>query len=114
MTPPIRSEPITANGMFRRGLVLSPPSWTACSNPTMAKITPPAESASKIPFSPKGANPPSAVRLLPWNPTTNSAARVTMGTATFHHTMAALVLAIRLTPHRLTRVNSTSSTAATA
>ena len=32
-TTPISIEPMTASGMFRRGLRLSPPSWIACSKP---------------------------------------------------------------------------------
>ncbi len=58
-------DPITASGMFRPGLRLSPPSWTGCSKPRKAKTTPPDEMARKTPFQPYGMKPPSTLKFPP-------------------------------------------------
>jgi hypothetical protein len=61
MAPTI--APMIASGMFRLGLRLSPPSWTACSNPRHAKMTPPDDTATNTPFQPKGMKPPPALKF---------------------------------------------------
>src|SRR6478735_6373230 len=52
------SDPITARGMSRPGRSLSPPTCTACSKPTSAKMTPPTLSAAIMPCTPAGNTPP--------------------------------------------------------
>jgi hypothetical protein len=52
MTAPIAIAPITARGMPRLGLALSPASWSACSKPSRAKMIPLVETAASTPAAP--------------------------------------------------------------
>ena len=104
MKMPITTDPITARGMSRLGLLLSPASWSACSKPSSAKMMPLVDTAERMPFAPYGLNPSAAVKLLVWNDTTASTKIVSNGTPTFHHVMALFVLASFLTLRKLTAV----------
>jgi hypothetical protein len=66
MIAPIVIAPITARGMSRLGFALSPASWSACSNPSSAKMIPLVETAARTPPAPSGLNPSAAVKLPGW------------------------------------------------
>jgi hypothetical protein len=113
-TAPIAIEPITARGMSRFGWALSPASWSACSNPSSAKMIPLVETAARTPVAPSGANPSAAVKLPGWKLTIASTAIVSSGTATFHHVAALLVWASLRTLRKLIAVKiAIRTTAAT-
>ena len=105
--------PMIASGMFRLGLRLSPPSWTACSNPAHAKTTPPEDSARNTPFHPKGMKPPPALKFSPCAEVVISATTVTAGIKSFHQTASLLVSASQRTPMTLIVEKNRSSVAAT-
>jgi hypothetical protein len=52
MIAPIVIAPMTARGMSRLGFALAPASWSACSNPSRAKMIPLVETAVRTPFAP--------------------------------------------------------------
>ena len=101
---------ITARGMFFCGFSASPPTWMACSNPATEK-TIPSGSAAKIPWKPKGANPPPAVKLDPWNAVAIKAMIVMTGTRTFHITATELVSDSQRTPRVLITENTSMNPA---
>ena len=105
--------PMIASGMFRRGLRLSPPSWTACSKPRQAKMTPPEDSATKTPFHPKGMKPPPALKFSRCAEVASSATTVRAGTKIFQQTASLFVSASQRTPRTLIVAKSSSSAAAT-
>jgi hypothetical protein len=102
---PMSTAPITARGMSFWGFLASPPICTACSKPCNANTTP-RGSAAKTPCAPKGAKPPPAVKLLPWNATEMSTTMVTTGTAVFQITVALFDSASQFTPATLMSVNT--------
>lgn len=91
MVAPMSMEKITARGMSRWGFRLSPPSCTACSNPTRANTAPPSLTAWRMPWSPKGAKPPAAVKFAVWNRAMNSTTMVRVGMMIFQVVMALLI-----------------------
>ena len=104
------SEKITARGMFRCGFFASPPTWMAISNPPSAKMTP-SGSAAKIPWNPKGANPPPAVKLEAWNDVVISATTASTGMRIFQITTTALVSDSHFTPIALITQNTSMNPA---
>ena len=102
-----------ASGMFRRGLRLSPPSCTACSNPEHAKITPPDDRARNTPFHPNGMNPPAAEKFPVWKAVTRRTITVSTGMKIFHQTIVLFDCESQRTPITLIAENSSISTAAT-
>ena len=101
-----------ANGMFRLGFRVSPPSWTACSKPRHAKMTPPDEIARKTPFHPYGMKPPAEVKFSPCAEVAISAMTVTTGIRSFQQTAIMFVSASQRTPRILIVQNNSSSAAA--
>ena len=57
MTPVISTEPITAIGTLRRGLLVSPASSTPCRNPRKENTMPPVAIAVNMPCTPSVAKP---------------------------------------------------------
>src|SRR6185437_9985596 len=55
--PVISTEPITASGTLRLGLLLSPASSMPCRKPRNEKVMPAVEIAMKMPWLPNGAKP---------------------------------------------------------
>ena len=104
--------PMIASGMFRLGLRVSPPSWTDCSKPRPAKMTPPADNARNTPFHPKGMNPPFALKFSVCAEVAISATTATTGTKSFQQTATMLVSASQRTPRTLIVQKSSSSAAA--
>ena len=106
--------PMIASGMFRPGLRLSPPSWTACSKPRYAKMTPPEASARKTPFHPYGMKPPPALpKFSACTEVASSATTVSAGTKSFQQTASLFVSASQRTPRALITQKSSSRVAAT-
>lgn len=93
MIAPITIEPITARGMSRFGLELSPASWSACSKPSRAKMMPLVETAARMPLAPYGLNPLAAVKLPVWKLAIARTKIVSSGTPTFHQVAVLFVCA---------------------
>ena len=89
MVAPMSMEKMTARGMSRWGFLLSPPNWTACSNPTRANTAPPSLTALRIPCRPKGAKP-WLVKLEVSNRVNRRTTMVMTGMITFQVVMALL------------------------
>jgi hypothetical protein len=113
MTAPIAIAPIAARGMSRRGLELSPASWSACSKPSSAKMMPLVETAPRMPAAPAGLNPLAAVKLLVWKPAIARATIVTRGMHTFHQVAVLLVWASLRILRKFSAVNIAMRTTAT-
>ena len=89
MVAPMSMEKITARGMSRWGLRLSPPSCTACSKPTRANTAPPSLTARSTPWAPNGAKP-WLVKFDVSKWVKNSTRMVSVGMTTFQVVMALL------------------------
>ena len=108
MPAPIRIDRITARGRSRWGLAASPPSWTACSNPSSANTMPPVGIATRmlLTAAPWTKKPPPAVKLPAWKCVASSTMIVNTGMTTFHEVIALLARVSHRMPIRLSTTNS--------
>jgi hypothetical protein len=93
----------------------SPPSWTACSNPSNENTIPPAGIAIKMSLNsaPLTKKPPPWLKLPPWKCVASSTTMVRIGIRTFHVVSELLTRASQRIPIRLTNTNMNMRTIAT-